>query len=119
MIGDTAGAARSRRVFSRARGSTLRRPRCGEGDLGGAAGGRPQRAPVRALVDTPARGDRGDSADQGGPAEARETYRAIVRRDPRSWIAWAHLAEVTTGDERAHAIAVVHMLNPHYRSLPS
>jgi hypothetical protein len=53
--------------------------------------------------------------DQGRQGEAREAYRAIVRRDPRGWIAWAHLADVTTGAERSHAVDVARSLNPHYR----
>ncbi len=57
--------------------------------------------------------------DQGRPAEAREAYRAIVRRDSRSWIAWAHLADVTTGAERAHAVDVARSLNPHFELGPN
>jgi hypothetical protein len=54
--------------------------------------------------------------DQGRRGEAREAYRAIVRRDPRSWIAWAHLADVTTGAERTHALEVARSLYPRLRS---
>ena len=53
--------------------------------------------------------------DQGRQAEARATYREIARRDPRSWIAWAHLAEITTGPERTHAVEAARSLNPRYR----
>lgn len=53
--------------------------------------------------------------DQGRRGDAREAYRAVTGRDPRSWIAWAHLAEITTGAERAHALDVARLLNPHFR----
>lgn len=53
--------------------------------------------------------------DQGRRTEARSTYREIVRRDPRSWIAWAHLAEVAVGPERGRAAEVARSLNPRYR----
>lgn len=53
--------------------------------------------------------------DQGRQAEARASYREIARRDPRSWIAWAHLADIATGPERAHAAGAARSLNPRYR----
>ena len=55
-------------------------------------------------------------ADQGRRTAARAVYRQIVGRDRRSWIAWAHLADVTSGRERTHALEITHSLNPHYRS---
>lgn len=55
---------------------------------------------------------------QGRLGQARDTYREIARRDPRSWIAWAHLADVSSGAERAHAISVTRSLNPLFRSPP-
>ncbi len=55
--------------------------------------------------------------DEGRRAEAREAYRAITRRDPHSWIAWAHLADVTTGAEHAHARELALVLNPRLRGV--
>ena len=54
--------------------------------------------------------------DQGRTAGARNTYEAITRRDPRSWIAWGHLADITTGAEQARAVEAARSLNPRFRS---
>jgi cytochrome c-type biogenesis protein CcmH/NrfG len=53
---------------------------------------------------------------QGRLVEARKAYREITRRDPRSWVAWAHLADAATGAERLRAIEAARSLNPLYRS---
>jgi hypothetical protein len=55
--------------------------------------------------------------DQDRRAEARAVYREIVERNPRSWVAWVHLADVSSGAERRRAVAVVQALNPRFRGL--
>jgi hypothetical protein len=49
---------------------------------------------------------------QGKLGAARVSLRAAVRRDPSDWTIWFDLATVTTGRERAHAIAYAARLNP-------
>jgi hypothetical protein len=48
---------------------------------------------------------------QGRTADALATYRRMVERDPRNWIAWAEIASLATGAERAAAVARVRQLN--------
>jgi hypothetical protein len=48
---------------------------------------------------------------QDRKADALATYRRMVERDPRNWIAWAEIASLATGAERAAAVAQVRQLN--------
>jgi O-antigen ligase len=57
-------------------------------------------------------------AGAGNRQGALQAYRDAVDRDPRNWIAWLRLAQVTTGAERAAAYDRVHQLNPRQRNLP-
>ncbi len=58
------------------------------------------------------------AAGAGDRAGALEAYRDAVARDPESWAAWLHLAQIARGAERAHAYARVHQLNPRDKELP-
>ena len=49
---------------------------------------------------------------QGKLGPARISLRTAANRDPSDWTIWFDLATVTTGGERAHAIAEAARLNP-------
>lgn len=58
------------------------------------------------------------AAGLGDRAEALRNYRAAVDADPRSWVAWLHVAQVARGAERTAAYRRVHELNPREEGLP-
>ena len=58
------------------------------------------------------------AAGLGDRAEALRNYRAAVDTDPRSWVAWLHVAQVARGAERAEAYRRVRRLNPREEGLP-
>ncbi|HXG75156.1 MAG TPA: O-antigen ligase family protein [Gaiellaceae bacterium] len=61
----------------------------------------------------------GDARAALGDREgALRAYRDAVETNPRSWVAWLHLAQVARGREREAAYARVHELNPREGSLP-
>ena len=58
------------------------------------------------------------AAGLGDRDEAVRSYRAAVEADPRNWVAWLHLAQVSRGAERAAAYRRVRELNPREPGLP-
>jgi hypothetical protein len=61
----------------------------------------------------------GDAAAGSGDRRgALHAYRDAVATDPRSWVAWLHLAQVARGAERAAAYNRVRELNPLEEGLP-
>jgi tetratricopeptide (TPR) repeat protein len=58
------------------------------------------------------------AAGLGDRAEALRNYRAAVDADPRSWVAWLHVAQVARGAERSAAYRRVRELNPRETGLP-
>jgi tetratricopeptide (TPR) repeat protein len=61
----------------------------------------------------------GDAAAGLGDRDgALRAYRAAVKTDPRSWVAWLDVAQVARGAERAAAYRRVHALNPVDKELP-
>jgi hypothetical protein len=58
------------------------------------------------------------SAGLGDREGALRAYRDAVETDPRSWVAWLHLAQVARGAERAAAYDRVRSLNPLVEGLP-
>jgi hypothetical protein len=57
-------------------------------------------------------------AGRGDRLAAQRAFREAVEQNPRSWVAWLHLAQVTSGAERAAAYDRVHELNPREEGLP-
>ena len=49
---------------------------------------------------------------QGDRAAAADAYRHAVAKDPRDWELWLGLASMSTGAERAHALAEANRLSP-------
>ncbi len=61
----------------------------------------------------------GDAAAGLGDREtALDAYRDAVKTDPRNWVAWLRLAQITRGAERVAAYARVRELNPLEENLP-
>jgi tetratricopeptide (TPR) repeat protein len=58
------------------------------------------------------------AAGLGDRADALRNYRAAVDADPRSWVAWLHVAQVARGAERSAAYRRVRELNPRETGLP-
>jgi hypothetical protein len=58
------------------------------------------------------------AAGLGDRAEALRNYRAAADADPRSWVAWLHVAQVARGAERSAAYRRVRELNPREEGLP-
>ncbi len=58
------------------------------------------------------------AAGLGDRKEALRNYRDAVDADPRSWVAWLHLAQVAGGAERSAAYRRVQELNPREEGLP-
>jgi hypothetical protein len=58
------------------------------------------------------------AAGRGDRDGALRAYRDAVETDPRSWVAWLHLAGVVRGAERAAAYERVRELNPLVEGLP-
>jgi hypothetical protein len=58
------------------------------------------------------------AAGLGDRAEALGNYRDAVDADPRSWVAWLHVAQVARGAERTAAYWWVRELNPREEGLP-
>jgi tetratricopeptide (TPR) repeat protein len=58
------------------------------------------------------------AAGLGDRAEALRNYRAAADADPRSWVAWLHVAQVARGAERSAAYRRVRELNPREAGLP-
>jgi O-antigen ligase len=58
------------------------------------------------------------TAGSGDRRGALRAYREAVSTDPRSWVAWLHLAQVARGAERAAAYDRVRELNPLEEGLP-
>jgi hypothetical protein len=57
-------------------------------------------------------------AGLGNREGAASAYRDATAKDPRSWVAWLRLAQVTHGNERRLAYEKVHKLNPLEHDLP-
>ena len=58
------------------------------------------------------------AAGLGDRAEALRNYRTAAEADPRSWVAWLHVAQVARGAERSAAYRRVRELNPREAGLP-
>jgi O-antigen ligase len=58
------------------------------------------------------------AAGLGDRAGALRNYRTAADSDPRSWVAWLHVAQVARGAERSAAYRRVRELNPREEGLP-